>query len=279
MLAVTLDLPVRCVSAGVFSPRDENRYPSRVLSAFQLIFVRQGELHIEESGDRYTVGPNQLILLWPDRRHSGWKVNSMALNYYWAYFTLRDSTSTASDLVSEVPQHKTVARPDHMVALFHRLLDDIDIGACGGGTADSTMLSILCEASLDHPGAGVAESTATLASRANAIVRTCFHHPLTTSSIADRLACCPDYLGRVYRSVYGVSLVEAIHRRRVQHAKHLLIVGELSLEEIAHHCGFSDSGYLRRIFKRHEGMTPIHFQALHITQTWDSRPSQRLVTH
>ncbi len=262
--AVTADLPVQCESAGIFTPRDENRYPERVLTAYQLIFVRQGSLHIAERCEQYKVEADQVLLLHPGRRHIGWKVNPMGLVYYWVYFTPRTSFSTEGPGRVALPTLTTVARPDHLVALFQRLLDDLDVSPGGSLSADTTLLSILCEAALKLPTVNASESTATLAVRANAIVRTAFHQPLTTSSIADKLACCPDYLGRVYRRVYGISLVEAIHRRRVQHARHLLTIGELSLEEVAHHCGFADSGYFRRIFKRHEGMTPVHYLALHV---------------
>ncbi|MBX3112255.1 MAG: AraC family transcriptional regulator [Fimbriimonadaceae bacterium] len=262
-MSLAAGLPVRCVSAGIFTPRDENRYPERTLAAYQLIFVRNGSLHISQGGVQHTVEADQTLLLWPGRRHFGWKVNPMNLVYYWTYFTLSGEAEGADgNLV--VPAATRVARPDHLVALFQRLLDDLDVAPGGSLAADATVLSVLCETSLKLPGEAAHEATATLAIRANAIVRTCFHQPITTSAIADKLACCPDYLGRVYRKVYGISLVEAIHRRRIQHARHLLTIGELSLDEVARHCGFTDSGYFRRIFKRHEKMTPVHYLALHV---------------
>lgn len=274
-LTLSAGLPVRCVSAGVFTPRDENRYPERTLSAFQLIFVRQGSLHIGERGNQHTIEAGQTLLLWPGRRHFGWKTNALNLVYYWVYFTLRSGGEAGEDGEAHVPPVAAVARPDHLVALFQRLLDDLDVSPGGGMAADATLLSILCETALKLPGEEAHEATATLAVRANAIVRMSFHQPLTTSTIADKLACCPDYLGRVYRKVYGVSLVEAIHRRRIQHARHLLTIGELSLDEVARHCGFTDSGYFRRIFKRHEKMTPVHYLALHVGGAVDSEKPKR----
>lgn len=65
-----------------------------------------------------------------------------------------------------------------------------------------------------------------------------------------------DYLGRVYRRVFHLTLTEAIHRQRVREAEKLLISDARSLKEVAERCGFNDVGYFRQIFRKHTGLTP-----------------------
>ncbi|CAI6197931.1 hypothetical protein DJICPGNB_17920 [Escherichia coli] len=67
---------------------------------------------------------------------------------------------------------------------------------------------------------------------------------------------CADYLGRVYRRVFHLTLTEAIHRQRVREAEKLLISEARSLSEVAALCGFNDVGYFRQIFRKHTGLTP-----------------------
>jgi AraC-like DNA-binding protein len=43
----------------------------------------------------------------------------------------------------------------------------------------------------------------------------------------------------------------------------MLIESDHNVEEISRACGFKDVGYFRRLFKRHEGMTPLAFRRLY----------------
>ncbi|OVA37887.1 transcriptional regulator, partial [Escherichia coli] len=96
----------------------------------------------------------------------------------------------------------------------------------------------------------------TLAWKAQKLIRTQYHRPLSTALLARELYCNADYLGRVYRRVFHLTLTEAIHRQRVREAEKLLISEARSLTEVAALCGFNDVGYFRQIFRKHTGLTP-----------------------
>jgi YesN/AraC family two-component response regulator len=79
---------------------------------------------------------------------------------------------------------------------------------------------------------------------------------LSTSHLARALHCNADYLGRVFRRTFHLTLTEAIHRQRVRAAEKLLLNDSASLTEVAARCGFNDVGYFRQIFTKHTGLTP-----------------------
>ena len=95
-----------------------------------------------------------------------------------------------------------------------------------------------------------------MAWKAKQLIRTQFHLPLSTSKLARELHCNADYLGRVFRRTFHLTLTEAIHRQRVRAAEKLLLGGSASLTEVATRCGFNDVGYFRQIFTKHTGLTP-----------------------
>lgn len=95
-----------------------------------------------------------------------------------------------------------------------------------------------------------------LAWKAQQLIRTHYHLPLSSAVLAKELHCNVDYLGRVYRRVFHLTLTEAIHRQRVREAEKLLISDARSLKEVAERCGFNDVGYFRQIFRKHTGLTP-----------------------
>src|SRR5690606_36106166 len=86
---------------------------------------------------------------------------------------------------------------------------------------------------------------------AHSYIRMNFDRPITASKVAEHLGYNVDYLGRVYHESYDCTLTEAIHRRRIDKACQYLLNSRLTIGQIALNCGFNDSDYFRRIFKRY----------------------------
>jgi AraC-like DNA-binding protein len=264
MLELNPRLPVRAHNGGLFISRGQGTHPDRVTGSWELIFVREGVLMVEEEEKRFEVGAGESLLLWPGRRHRGTGEYPPDLSFYWIHFSFRDGEGGFPDPSITVPQHTTVARPNHLTELFRRFLDDQEAGRLQPMSASLLLMLMLCEVSDSRPVEKVVKgNAAVLAQHAEAYIRTHFHAPISTSVLASELGCNPDYLGREFRRIYGLTPTEFIHRRRVRHARRLLIESDRNVEEISRACGFKDVGYFRRLFKRHEGMTPLAFRRLY----------------
>lgn len=256
-------LSVRAENAGLFVSRGRGVHPDRVLDSHELIFVREGVLSIEEEGRGFEVGQGQSLILWPGSRHRGTAPYPPDLSFYWIHFFAKNVPDPGS-APTTVVQHATVGRPDHLAELFRRFLDDQEAGRLLPTPADLLLMLMLCEVSdSDGARASAENNAAVLAGRADAHIRTHFHHRISTASLARELECNPDYLGRVFRLAYGKTPTEAIHWRRLRHARRMLLESDRNVEEISRTCGFRDVRYFRRLFKRHEGMTPLAFRKLY----------------
>ena len=95
-----------------------------------------------------------------------------------------------------------------------------------------------------------------MATRAHTYIRLNYDLPISTGKIAEALGYNPDYLGRIYHKVYGCTLTEAIHRRRIDIACQHLLDSDMMIKQIALACGFSDPDYFRRIFRRYKQTSP-----------------------
>lgn len=237
-------------------------HPQRVIPSYELVFVKEGVLSLEEDGERFDVHAGDALLLHPGRRHGGVAPSPSRLRFYWAHFTLADtpSPSPAMDLHPLV----RVARPDHMTALFRRFLDDQEL--YGTRTFSLSLIAMLmaCEIAHSTPGgASTAKAQPLLAGKADLVIQTKFHESISASTIAAELHCNPDYLGRAFRAVYGKTLTDALHDRRVRHAATLLAETGQSIDDVARACGFADVVYFRRVFKRVQGLTPGAHRSLH----------------
>lgn len=68
------------------------------------------------------------------------------------------------------------------------------------------------------------------------------------------------HLSREYRKTFGSTLLGDLTAKRVSQAKSLLRFSDASIESIAQSCGYQDTGYFIKVFKKSEGMTPLEFR-------------------
>ncbi|WP_312414734.1 helix-turn-helix domain-containing protein [Pseudescherichia sp.] len=257
MLELSIALPVKVQNGGLFISRGVGRHPSRRLDSWEIIFVEKGTLAIREEEMLFQVNAGESLLLWPQRRHVGVDDFPTDLKFYWLHFEVKaeaDRSPWISTL--SIPQHMRIRDPQYMISLFRQFLSEQE-KLERTSALEFILLMILQQMTPDeHIREESDDSGVALAWKAQQLIRTRFHLPLSTSTLARELHCNADYLGRVYRRVFHLTLTEAIHRQRVRAAEKLLISDARSLKEVAGLCGFSDVGYFRQIFRKHTGLTP-----------------------
>lgn len=79
---------------------------------------------------------------------------------------------------------------------------------------------------------------------------------LNVKKIASLMKCSPDYLSHRFHLETGMKLTEYINHQRTEMAKELLKSSMLSIKEIAWACGYTDPGYLSRVFHKGQGVSP-----------------------
>jgi AraC-like DNA-binding protein len=257
MLELSITHPIKVQNGGLFISRGIGRHPARKLNSWEVIFVEKGTLTIEEEGQLFKVNAGESLLLWPQRRHVGVEDFPADLKFYWLHFEVQASNPpVGSTLTLSVPQHTTPEDPQYVISLFRQFLSEQE-KLTRSAALELILLLILQQITLT----GSAETQqddrgVSFAWKAQQLIRTQFHLPVSTATLARELHCNADYLGRVYRRTFHLTLTEAIHRQRVRAAEKFLLSDARSLKEIATLCGFSDVGYFRKIFRKHTGLTP-----------------------
>lgn len=84
--------------------------------------------------------------------------------------------------------------------------------------------------------------------------------PLTRESVAKRFHITPNYLSHIFQKSGSVGFNEYLTRVRLEQAKKLLRGYDLKVKEIAHNCGFIDSNYFCRVFKRYTERSPSEYR-------------------
>jgi AraC-like DNA-binding protein len=251
--------PIKAQNAGLFIARGVATHPTRTITSHELMFVKQGELDMWEEEQVFHVEPGQTLHLFPGRQHGSTKAMPLGLKFYWIHFEVIEHSKGRDERspIVKVPQMATIAQPERLERLFRTFLDDQEVGVLNPYTANLLTMLILIEVTQTAERQFVrAEDLNVAATWAHTYIRMNFDRPITTSKVAAALGYNADYLGRIYRQVYGVSLTEAIHRTRVSKACDFLLDTSLTIEQVAQKCGFSDPDYFRRVFRQYTDVSP-----------------------
>lgn len=79
---------------------------------------------------------------------------------------------------------------------------------------------------------------------------------ITVEQIAKRLSLNVSYFSRIFSEQVGVSPKQYILSKRMERAKEILEMADVSISEIASSVGYEDPLYFSRIFKKHVGISP-----------------------
>lgn len=258
--------PLKAQNAGLFISRGAAMHPTRIIDSHELIFVKQGELDMWEDDQVFHLEAGQTLHLWPGRKHGSTKPMPLGLKFYWIHFEVEDEGEQRSGNVFapsiKVPQVARIAQPERLERLLRVFLDDQETGVLHPYSAN--LLTMLMLVEVAHAAEERPENPDDLnvvATWAHTYVRMNYDRLITTSKVAGALGYNADYLGRIYRQVYGCTLTEAIHRRRISVACDYLLDSNLTIEQIARKCGFTDPDYFRRIFRRYMQISPGDYRS------------------
>lgn len=96
-------------------------------------------------------------------------------------------------------------------------------------------------------------------------IRDNFHKNISLQTIADHIHVNSSYLSRLYKKETGESIVDAINKYRIDHAKKLLKDPANKVFEVACAVGIEDPAYFTHVFTKYTGMSPKEYKASNIS--------------
>jgi AraC-like DNA-binding protein len=84
--------------------------------------------------------------------------------------------------------------------------------------------------------------------------------PLSLAILAKEFSVNPSNLSVQFRREKGIPISEYINKKRMEKAELLLNNSGAYIQDIAEQCGFLDTNYFARLFKRHFGISPGDFR-------------------
>ncbi len=91
-------------------------------------------------------------------------------------------------------------------------------------------------------------------------IETHYSQGLTLEDLAAVAGMNPKYFCRVFRSLTHHSPVDYLNFYRIEQAAHMLDSTELSVTEVGNRCGFWESSYFTKVFRKYKNVTPIQYR-------------------
>jgi AraC-like DNA-binding protein len=90
-----------------------------------------------------------------------------------------------------------------------------------------------------------------------------YQYDVTRDSVAREFSVSPNYLSRVFQVQGHMTFSNYLMHVRTDRAKYLLRTYKLKLDDVAARCGYRDTAYFCRVFKRLAKVTPAAYRAQH----------------
>lgn len=83
---------------------------------------------------------------------------------------------------------------------------------------------------------------------------------LSLAEIASAVGANPSYLSRLYKEKSGITITDAVNRKKIARAQALLDAGGMKVYEIAAQIGIDDTTYFSHLFRKYTGVSPRTYQ-------------------
>lgn len=236
---------------GRFSSAGPWIHGRRVIDSYELIIVTKGTVWLEEGGQRFTLHPNDYILLHPGIPHGGWRTTREPVEFYWLHFIPEEGRQY------ETPYHGKLPSPSALIQTTRQLLQIRQSPAYPKETTHHLLYVLLAELAVQREQT---EPQNALAARVHEYIRAHTDKPLTAAQVAEAIGYHPDHLSRVLKACYGFTLQQEIARQRLSRAKLLLQTTDFTVARIALELGYEEPNLFEKFFRYHQGTTPTAYR-------------------
>lgn len=108
------------------------------------------------------------------------------------------------------------------------------------------------------------KTTTLLVKRAEGMIKEYYQQGITLEEIARKLSVSEEYLSSQIKVETGKNFTEIMRVLRIGKIKSLLLLSEMSINQIATEVGFSNAKYMSRVFRAETGLSPSEYRKLNI---------------
>ncbi len=216
---------------------------------YHLLYVSNGEIFI--NGTTLKNGDAYLLLPWEKHIYTYKRADNS--RYFWFHFT----GNKAQDLLSHCEIVKGInhdnERGREKDAVLSMLTEELSV--CTDEASDFAVSLFFSFLSLFK-----GKQNKKIYSKAVKQLENT-HDDVSVDEIARSYNVTSSHFIRSFKNIYGITPNEYKQNYRISLATNLLKMTNLSIQDVAYQCGFSDPLYFSRIFKKRLGVSPLQYRS------------------
>ena len=232
---------------GLFTTSSPWIHPAAKEETYEIIYVSEGEVHIKEGKRKITLNKGDLVILKPHILHKGFKKSTGSTSFYWVHFYVKNESDIFK--ADDIFKFDTPSLFKELMHYSHMPHPDTDM-------AEAVLCHILAlilfnqkRASVSRVSENVVEWTRINISR-----------KLTVQKIANNFGYNGEYLSRLTKENFGLSLKQLIDDFLIKKSREYLSNSNYSIKEISNILEFSSPNTFVKFFKYHENISPKKFR-------------------
>ncbi len=243
-------------SAYYISVPDGWLHKERFLELAELIYVTEGELHLLVSGQSIDLSAGEAYLVRQYTHLTGACPSAGACSFYTVSF--RCNLQKYDVLYGHVLQISSRASYAETLLNNLRYFDGREAGE--GYLLDASfalLLEALCACRNKEPERiqmhGILD-----------YINDHISSPLTMEEISEHFHYSSDYISKIFREQFGVTVKQYIIEKKLTVAKRLLTASDLTVRQVGKAVGFAEPVLFEKFFKYHTKLTPKKYRELYL---------------
>lgn len=246
---------------------------------FEMVYIKRGDAVFQVAGTDVAMGPNDIIIIKPQQAHKFIVRSSGGCEFLVLSFKFSGSQDEAAtdislnDFIEFVNDDSTpfinlrLSRKNDIVSVMNRILREHDKQQIWGNYLCYLLimeLFILVSRTLKQEWEQSVKSRSVklkeLLMIAREYIDANYSKELSLSDVAGYVFLSESYFAHTFKDEFGISPKRYLLNVRIEAAKDLLSNTDQKINDIAKEIGFSSQQRFNDIFRKYEGLTPLHYR-------------------
>jgi AraC family transcriptional regulator len=258
--------------------------PTRVIDDYELVWMLRGQARVvgDDDDHGFELVPGRLLVVPPGVPHGfAWDPRRASRHGY-VHFSTTATMPTNLHALQMTPDDPLAGLCAYLLWLGRRTDQDDDGWQQPASQALGFLLAVVVSGPLPENDPPAATLPPPLAAAIDHLRHEWSEMPLRRIGVGELAAAVSvsrSHLSRVFRRGLGLGAATALERVRFSHAETLLARTDLTVDTIAHQCGFADLSHFSHRFTAHYGLPPSDYRSTDPTPSVLDHPGVRRLTH
>lgn len=229
----------------------------------EFIFISNGSGRFEVGENQYPIKTGDLIICGKNVLHSEYMFDVETEVYHLGFTKTILGAGNEDDIISEpFCIIHTDTQYQIIKAYFSSLMQEVAFPKISSKVIEEDLMRVLLLSALRLAVSdlGIAYSQNKAFFEAKDYFDKNFLSINNIEDVCKKLSINKFYLTHIFKEQLGMPPIKYLISKRMDKAKNLLALTDLSISEVANKCGYVDTAYFCRVFKKAENITPLHYR-------------------